>query len=152
MTVLKPMKRWRSLFLLGCLMVLTIGKACSNETYGPYHLIGYNYIDRNIFSFWVNDTWGGNSNAHRHGGGGGMTCCLDIPEKAKTLHIKIEYDLTEEQYEKNLPTEKFETDIPVPNLLNKRNGYIEVHFLPERKIEAKWVEFPTKPHIKNTHN
>jgi len=147
--MLKPAMRWENLFLLGCLAILMIGKACSNETYGPYHLIGYNYIDRSIFSFWVNDTWGGDSNAHRHGGGGGITCCLEIPRSAKTLHFKIEYGWTEEQYKRKSPRDTFEMDIPVPELPNKHGGYIEVHFLPERKIDAKWVDFPTKPHIPN---
>ena len=115
--------------------------------YGPYHMIGYNYTDRHIFSFSVNDTGGGSSDAHESGGGGGITCCLNIPKAAKTLHIKIVYELTKDQYEKQLPNDRFETDIPVPPLPNKHDGYLEVHFLPKQKIEAKWVDFPTQPEI-----
>jgi len=147
--MLRTAIRWENLFIFGCLVVLMIGKACSNETYGPYHVIGYNYTDRNIFLFNIDDFGAGDSNAHQSGGGGGITCCLEIPRSARTLHFKIEYDLTREQYDKDLPTDKFETDIPVPFLPNKHAGYIEVHFLPRKKIEAKWVDFPTRPHIPN---
>ncbi|PMS08770.1 DUF3304 domain-containing protein, partial [Trinickia caryophylli] len=83
------------------------------------------------------------------GGGGGEVCCLDIPKHAKTLHIKVALGLTWEQFDKNLPNETYETDIPVPELPNKHEGYIEFHFLPGRKIEAKWVDFPATPHIPN---
>ncbi|MFM0604876.1 DUF3304 domain-containing protein [Paraburkholderia sediminicola] len=127
---------------------------CSSHegAYGPYHMIGYNYTDRHIFSFWVNDTWGGSSDAHEISGGGGITCCLSIPHAAKTLHMKIVYELTKEQYEKNLPNDRFETDIPVPPLPNKHDGYLEVHFLPKQKIESQWVDFPTKPKIPNVRS
>jgi len=126
-----------------------VGKACSNEAYGPYHVIGYNYTDRNVAFFNIDGFGAGDSQAHQHGGGGGNVCCFTIPENAKTLHIKVGLGLTQEQYDKDLPNDTFETDIPVPKLPNKHHGYIEVHFLPERKIEAKWVNFPTKPYIPN---
>ena len=119
--------------------------------YGPYSVIGYNYTDRNIASFIVNDFGAGPSEAHKAGGGGGMACCLAIPERAKTLHIKVELGLTEDQYEKNLPNDTYETDIPVPTLADKHDGFIEFHFLAHRHIEAAWVSFPTKPHIPNAH-
>ncbi|PMS12029.1 hypothetical protein FNF07_21425 [Trinickia caryophylli] len=62
------------MLVLATITVLLVGKACSQEAYGPYNVIGYNYTDRNIF---------------------------------------------------------------LPDLPNKHDGYIEFHFLPERKIEAK---------------
>ncbi|WP_080414308.1 DUF3304 domain-containing protein [Burkholderia ubonensis] len=149
--MLKNVNRWGSLLLLAATTVLLVGKACSRETYGPYHVIGYNYTDRNIFLFNVDDFGAGSSEAHQAGGGGGITCCLEIPKRAKTLRIKIVYGWTEEQYEKRSPRDMFETDIPVPDLPNKRDGYIEIHFLQDRKIEAKWVESPTTPHIPNAN-
>ena len=80
--------------------------ACSSEegSYGPYHVIGYNYTDRHIFSFVVNGFGGGSSDAHEPGGGGGIVCCMEIPRRTKDLHIKVVYELTKEQYEKNFPT------------------------------------------------
>lgn len=50
----------------------------------------------------------------------------------------------------DLPNDVDETDIPVPSLPNKHDGSIEFHFLPDRKIEAKWVEYPTDPRNPNT--
>ncbi|MBB3260727.1 hypothetical protein F4827_005767 [Paraburkholderia bannensis] len=41
----------------------------------------------------------------------------------------------------------FETDIPVPPLENTHDGFIEFHVMPNRKIEAAWVKFPTTPKI-----
>lgn len=121
------------------------------DTYGPYEVIGYNYTDRHIASFYVDGHGVGSSEAHQPGGGGGIFCCLDIPQRAKILHIKVELELTEEQDAQNLPPDTFETDIPVPRLTDKRKGYIEFHFLPHQQIEAAWVSLPTTPHIPNAH-
>ncbi|WP_244138147.1 DUF3304 domain-containing protein [Burkholderia vietnamiensis] len=149
--MLKSAKNWSGVLLV-CIAVFAVGRACSREAYGPYHVIGYNYTERNIAAFDVNDFGAGYSRAHDSGGGGGITCCLDIPKNLKTLHMKVVLDLTQEQDEKNLAPESYETDIPVPQLPNKHDGYIEFHFLPGRKIEAKWVRFPTTPDIPNATN
>ncbi|WP_231337661.1 DUF3304 domain-containing protein [Paraburkholderia sprentiae] len=83
--MLQITKRWGSLLLLACVAVFTVGKACSQETYGPYEVIGYNYTDRNIAAFDVNEFGAGRSEARQSGGGGGEVCCLDILKHAKTL-------------------------------------------------------------------
>ncbi|WP_084168974.1 DUF3304 domain-containing protein [Paraburkholderia acidipaludis] len=145
----KDLKRRGGFLLLACVAGIAVGRACSQETYGPYHVTGYNYTDRNIAAFDVDDFGGGYSHAHKVGGGGSITCCFDIPKQTKTLHIKVVLDLTQEQDEKNMPPETYETEVPVPELPNKHSGYIEFHFLPGRKVEAKWVEFPTTPNITN---
>ncbi|WP_027797872.1 DUF3304 domain-containing protein [Paraburkholderia acidipaludis] len=150
--MLKILARWRSFLLLACVIGIAVGRACSQETYGPYHVTGYNYTDRNIAAFDVDDFGAGDSAAHQSGGGGGFACCLDIPNRAKTLHIKVVLGLTWEQFDKNLPNDTYETDIPVPELPNKHDGYIEFHFLTGRKIEAKWVKFPTTPNIPKATN
>lgn len=143
------------LFLLVFLTLTTLwSAACSSSegsTYGPYNVIGYNYTDRSIFSFWVNGFWGANSTAHQAAGGGKITCCLNLSSTSKTMHIKVKYELTREQFDKDLPNDAFETDIPVPSLPNKHDGFLEFHFLPNQRIEAKWVDFPTKPNIPNTN-
>jgi hypothetical protein len=147
--MMKNLKHWGGLLLFVSAILFAVGRACSQEMYGPYHVTGYNYTDRNIAAFDVNGFGGGDSLAHQSGGGGGFVCCLDIPKHTKTLHIKVVLGLTWEQFDKNLPNETYETDIPVPELPNKHDGYIEFHFLPERKIEAKRVDFPTTPNIPN---
>ncbi|WP_246216119.1 DUF3304 domain-containing protein [Paraburkholderia agricolaris] len=112
-------------------------------------MIGYNYTERSIASFWVNGFWGANSTAHQPAGGGKITCCLSLSRRANNLHVKIRYELTKEQFENDLPGDVFKTDIPMPSLPNKHDGFIEFHFLPNQRIEAKWVDFPTKPEIPN---
>ncbi|MEJ8797077.1 hypothetical protein WKR88_12375, partial [Trinickia caryophylli] len=77
---MKNIKRWGSLLLLAGVTVFAVGRACSQETYGPYHVTGYNYTDRNIAAFDIDDFGAGYSRAHKIGGGGGITCCLDIPK------------------------------------------------------------------------
>ena len=120
-------------------------------TYGPYEVIGYNYADRDIAGFFVDGQGVGSSYAHESGGGGGIFCCHSIPKHAKTLHIKVVLGLTKEQYEKDLPNDAYQIDMPVPALPDKHDGFIEFHFLPNRRVEAAWVKFPTIPHIPNAH-
>ena len=47
----------------------------------------------------------------------------------------------------NMTPEICETDIAVPQLPNKRDGYIGFHFLPGRQIEAQGVAYPTMPRV-----
>lgn len=141
---------------LGSLLVFGViwSHACASDEgnlYGPYSVIGYNYTDRHIADFVVNNFAAGPSEAHRPGGGGGIACCLGIPEHAKILHIKVELELTEEQDAKNLPPDTFKTDIPVPPLPDKHDGFIEFHFLPNHRVEASWVAFPAAPSIPRVH-
>jgi len=122
-------------------------------SYGPYRVTGYNYTDRSIALFTIDGFGAGGANAHESGGGGGTVCCMSVPQNGKTWHIKIVYELTQEQYKKDLPNDVYEADIPVPPLLNKHDGYIEFHFLPDRRIEALWVKYPTGlRNLSTTHN
>lgn len=80
-------------------------QACVSDesgTYGPYGVTGYNYTDRDIARFFVDGQGAGSSEARQSGGGGGLYCCIDLPKRAKTLHVKVELGLTREQYEKDL--------------------------------------------------
>ncbi|WP_174909995.1 DUF3304 domain-containing protein [Burkholderia diffusa] len=118
-------------------------------SYGPYRVAGFNYTDRGVYNFVV-DGFGAGSVHARQFGGGGTVCCMQVPRNKKTWHLKITYDLTPEEVAKNLSPEIYETDIAIPKLPTKRDGYIAFHFLPDRKIEAQWVEYPTSPRNPNT--
>lgn len=61
-------------------------------------------------------------------GGGGTVCCMAVPRDKKTWHLQITYDLTPDEDAKNMSPEIYETDIAVPQLPSKRDGYIELHF------------------------
>ncbi|MDR0241489.1 MAG: DUF3304 domain-containing protein [Burkholderia sp.] len=121
-------------------------------SYGPYRVVGFNHTDRGVYSFVVDEFGAGSVHARQFGGGGGTACCMEVPRSKKAWHIKVTYDLTPEEDAKNLSPEVYETDIAVPKLPNKREGYIEFHFLPERKIDAKWVEYRTDQHNPNTRS
>jgi len=122
-------------------------------SYGPYRVVGFNYTDRGVYNFVVDGFGAGSVHARQFGGSGGTVCCMDVPRNKKTWHLKVTYDLTPEEDAKNLSPEIYETDIAVPQLPNKRDGYIEFRFLPGRKIEAQWVDYPTGPRdMKTTNN
>ncbi|VWM11623.1 DUF3304 domain-containing protein [Burkholderia lata] len=133
--------------------VLLLGGAwwvhAQTASYGPYRVIGYNFTNRSIYSVKIDEFGAGNVRANKPGGGGGTVCCMDVPRDKKTWHIKLEYELTQEQYKKNLPSDVFETDIAIPPLPDKHDGYIEFYFLPQQKIEARWAKLPTDPHNPN---
>lgn len=120
------------------------------ESDGPYRVIGYNFADRSIYSFVIDGFGAGNLRAHKPGGGGGAVCCMEVPRGKKTWHIKLEYELNQEQYKKNLPGDVYETDIAIPPLPDKHGGYIEFYLRPERRIEARWAAAPTDPRNPNT--
>ncbi len=129
------------------------GAHAQMASYGPYRVVGFNYTDRSIAFFTIDGFGAGGVNAHESSGGGGTVCCMSVPRNGKMWHIKIAYELTQEQYKKDLPNDVYETDIPAPSLLNKHDGYIEFHFLPDRRIEAKWVKYPAGLHNSSTtHN
>nr|WP_175801967.1 DUF3304 domain-containing protein [Burkholderia anthina] len=119
-------------------------------SYGPYHVVGFNYTNRGVYNFVVDGFGAGSVHARQFGGGGGTVCCMEVPRGKKTWHHKITYDLTPDEDAKHMSPEIYETDIAVPQLPNKRDGYIEFHFLPDRKIEAQWVEYPTMPRMRAT--
>ncbi|WP_376780193.1 DUF3304 domain-containing protein, partial [Stutzerimonas nitrititolerans] len=54
----------------------------------------HNHTDRPIFSYFINDNWGGNAFAH---GGGKHTCCWRI--EGETLKVEWIKSMTRTQYE-----------------------------------------------------
>ncbi len=115
---------------------------------GPYRVVGFNYTDRGVYSFVVDGFGAGSVHARQFGGGGGTMCCMSVPRGKKTWHVRITYDLTPEEDARNQAPDIVETDVAVPALPNRRDGYIEFHFLPDRKIDARWVAYPTMPRMR----
>lgn len=145
--------------LRGMRRVAAIGIAIAGGLWGmqahaerdePYRVAGFNYTDRGVYDFVVDGFGADTVHARQFGGGGGMACCMEVLRDKKTWHFKVTYDLTPEEDARNLSPEIYETDIAVPKLPTKRDGYIAFHFLPDRKIEARWVEYPTGPRNPNT--
>jgi len=67
----------------------------------------HNHTDRPIFSYFVNDNWGGNAAAN---GGGGMTCCWRI--EGETLKVEWIKSMTPLNTNKALGRKPSRSDCP----------------------------------------
>lgn len=76
-------KRLIWLTLLGTAALTATGYAIYDNFFKPKMMIAsinpYNFTNVAVIDLFVNDTWGGNSDAHS--GGGSSVCCVLIPEK-----------------------------------------------------------------------
>lgn len=95
-------------------------------------LTSENLTDRPIFSFWINDFWGGNISAI---GSGGVTCCQRI--EGQTVRASWIVSLTEEQFNNGLRQEEHEAILPLPQQ-KRTDRYLHVRFLPGNVVELKW--------------
>ncbi|WJK07152.1 DUF3304 domain-containing protein [Pseudomonas fluorescens] len=139
MTVAMNMKRqkiWRRRNLvIGVLVLLLpfLGSYLYNQLRTPGAMLtSENYMDRPIFSFWVDDFWGGNLAAM---GSGGITCCQAL--KGPTVKISWILSITEEQSEQGLKQEDHERILPLPEQ-KRGDRYLHVRFLPGNTVEIKW--------------
>ncbi|WP_164486176.1 DUF3304 domain-containing protein [Pseudomonas chlororaphis] len=89
-------------------------------------LYGHNHTDRPIFSYFVNDNWGGN---------GGMTCCWRI--EGKTLKVDWILDVTPEQIKQGLEEETLSVELPNPPR-QRSDRYLHVHFFPGNQVRLAW--------------
>jgi len=92
----------------------------------------HNHTDRPIFSYFVNDSWGGNASAH---GGGKHTCCWRI--EGETLKVEWILDVTPEQIEQGLEEETLTLELPNPPR-QRGDRYLHVHFFPGDQIRLAW--------------
>ncbi|WP_192564931.1 DUF3304 domain-containing protein [Pseudomonas gozinkensis] len=95
-------------------------------------LTSENYTDRPIFSFWINDFWGGNLFAMSSGG---ITCCQKIV--GKTVRVSWIVSVTGEQFRQGMRREEHEVVLPLPPQ-KRTDRYLHVRFLPEYIVELKW--------------
>ncbi|MCP1594750.1 hypothetical protein J2Y87_002701 [Pseudomonas chlororaphis] len=89
-------------------------------------LYGHNHTDRPIFSYFVNDHWGGN---------GGVTCCWRI--EGKTLKVDWIKGRTGEQVRQGVKKETFSIEIPNPPR-QRSDRYLHVHFFPGDQVRLAW--------------
>jgi hypothetical protein len=95
-------------------------------------LTSENYTDRPIFSFWINDFWGGNMAAM---GDGGIMCCRRIEGEA--VRVSWIVSITEVQFKQGMREEEHEVTLPLPRQ-NRTDRYLHVRFLPGNLVELKW--------------
>ena len=140
-------KRWRSLptMLRGVLIAMfyltLIGSFIlwQYQSPGGAALYVHNHSDRPIFSYWVNDNWGGNAFAY---GGGKTTCCWRI--EGDSLKVVWILDVTPEQVAGGLEEEQHKLDIPNPPR-ERTDDTLHVHFLPDNKVRLAWNRSATSP-------
>ncbi|WDG80880.1 DUF3304 domain-containing protein [Pseudomonas chlororaphis] len=89
-------------------------------------LTSENYMDRPLFSYWVNDHWGGN---------GGITCCWRF--EGDTAKVVWVLDMTREQQQQGAKDERHEVVIPMPKQ-NKNDRYLHVRFDQGNKVRLGW--------------
>lgn len=99
---------------------------------GGAMLYSHNHTDRPIFSYWVNDIWGGNAFAN---GGGGVVCCSRV--EGDTLKVVWIVSRTRAQAEQGLQEERHELSIPTPSR-QRSDRYLHVHFFPGDQVRLAW--------------
>ena len=120
--------------------------------HGPYNIVGFNYTDRPIHTFRVNRTGGSNVLAGDSGGGGKTTCCIDIDRNAKTVVVQWGLSYTGNQFDKlspndkkNLPIERYEREVELPELPDGSHGYLGVHFFPNHFVKITYSDRIPRP-------
>ncbi|WP_428976906.1 DUF3304 domain-containing protein [Halomonas caseinilytica] len=94
-------------------------------------LQSHSYIDRPIYSYWVNDNWGGNLGPH----GGKTTCCWSLG--GDTAEVVWILSMSRAQQEQGMKQERHSVTLPMPKR-SREDRYLHVHFLPENRVELVW--------------
>ncbi|WP_081375473.1 DUF3304 domain-containing protein [Pseudomonas chlororaphis] len=99
----------------------------------------HNHTERPIFSYFVNDNWGGNAAAN---GGGGLTCCWRI--EGQMLKVDWILDVTPEQIKQGLEEQNLSLELPNPPR-KRTDDTLHVHFLPGDQVRVAWSDKHTSP-------
>ncbi|MCY1379749.1 hypothetical protein D9M69_674970 [compost metagenome] len=107
-------------------------------------------MDRPIFSFWVNDFWGGNLASM---GAGGIMCCRRID--GPTARVVWILGRTGEQVRQGLKKERHEIELPMPSR-SRQDRYLHVRFDPGNKVRLGWSPdlfspFEPRPEMAKPH-
>jgi len=89
-------------------------------------LTSESYMDRPIFSYWVNDNWGGN---------GGVTCCWRL--SGPTAKVVWILDMTRQQQLEGAKEERHEVELPMPPR-GREDRYLHVRFDPGNQVRLGW--------------
>lgn len=123
--------RW-PLIILFYLMLIGGYLLWQSQRLGGAFLYGHNHTDRPIFSYWVNDKWGGNAGAN---GGGKITCCWRI--HGDTLKVVWIVSRTRQQIDQGVERERHELEISNPPR-QRPDDALHVHFLPGNQVRLAW--------------
>ncbi len=134
------LKRWKSLpalakslFSLALFGLLVIGYMAWAYTRMPGAILYvHNHTDRPIFSYAVNEAWGGNASAY---GGGGASCCSRI--EGDVLTVEWIKGRTGEQVRQGVQKETVTLEVPNPPR-TRQDKYLHVHFFPGDQVRLFW--------------
>lgn len=118
--------RW-PLVILFYLSLISTYVLWQNQRSGGVYLYGHNHTDRPIFSYWVDDNWGGN---------GGVTCCWRI--RGETLRVVWIVSRTRAQAEQGMEEGRHEVELPNPPR-ERDDLYLHVHFFPGNQVRLAWA-------------
>jgi hypothetical protein len=130
----KGLHRWRALpasaralikLLLPVVLVLAYVDWAYTRMPGAI-LYGHNHTDRPIFSYFVNEAWGGN---------GGAVCCTRI--EGDVLTVQWIKSTTQAQYDAGLREETITRQVPNPPR-TRQDKYLHVHFFPGDQVRLFW--------------
>ncbi|WP_439860573.1 DUF3304 domain-containing protein [Pseudomonas sp. MBLB4136] len=141
-------KRWqalpafvKSLLNLGLMALLVLSYVAWAYTRMPGAMLYvHNHTDRPIFSYFVNEAWGGNASAY---GGGGVTCCSRI--EGEVLTVQWIKGRTGKQLRKGVKKETITRQVPNP-LRSRQDKYLHVHFFPGDQVRLFWSPTPGSPY------
>ncbi|WP_134677929.1 DUF3304 domain-containing protein [Ectopseudomonas khazarica] len=136
----KGLRRWRALptsarslikLLLPVALVLAYVAWAYTRMPGAI-LYGHNHTDRPVFSYAVNEAWGGNAFAY---GGGKATCCTRI--EGDVLTVQWIKGRTGEQVRQGVEKETITQQVPNPPR-TRQDKYLHVHFFPGDQVRLFW--------------
>jgi hypothetical protein len=122
-------------------------------------IVGYNYTERYIDQFYVDEQGGGNVDVSGEiGGGGGIVCCIAWREGTplpQTVHVRwvdggCMKTLTDSDgYTFKVPSHRFrELDAKLTSPVPPKPAYFEVHFYPDGHVELAITETMSPPRLK----
>ena len=138
----KGLRRWRALpasarslikLLLPVVLVLTYVAWAYTRMPGAI-LYGHNHTDRPVFSYFVNEAWGGN---------GGAVCCTRI--EGDVLTVQWIKGRTGEQVRQGVEKETITRQVPNPPR-TRQDKYLHVHFFPGDQVRLFWSPTPGSPY------
>jgi len=125
-------------------------------------IAGYNYTNRLIASFTVNDesgngAWGGNVYlSSPTSGGGGGTCCVMLDSNAqKPVRLRVDWTLDEVEDSSGhtiAPEIKKQAWVTLNPPFPEDPQSFEVHFYPDGHVEAAVTRWPSSPRISLPEN
>lgn len=119
-------------------------------------ILGYNYTDRRIGQFTVNDNGGDRVELSTpNSGGTGTTCCVRFNPGLRNFSVMVRWTDTQCIYKVRSKFEGefdeifyFYKTLKVPVSINAHNyKYIEIHFYPGGKVQAAVTESMSKPRL-----